>query len=134
MDSNIKKWLSNFKSENKKRKLDDDSLIKELYYYSVQTIIKVVKQNKVKNNTLELFLEGLKFIYTHTNKKYIKNKSTDVILLINATTSISIKLIDKILEDYNNTPNFNLLKYLINKKKNIIYQKQRDTLKKLILI
>ena len=117
MDSNIKKWLSNFKSENKKRKLDDDSLIKELYYYSVQTIIKVVKQNKVKNNTLELFLEGLKFIYTHTNKKYIKNKSTDVILLINATTSISIKLIDKILEDYNNTPNFNLLKYLINKKK-----------------
>ena len=46
MDSHIKKWLSYIKNSNKKRKLDDineNELIKELKYYSIETIIKIVK-------------------------------------------------------------------------------------------
>jgi len=119
MDSHIKKWLAYMKNSNKKRKLDDideNELIKELKYYSIETIIKIVKQNKVKNSRLELFLEGLKLIYTNTKKNY-KAVDKDTTLLINASTVISLQLINDILEEFKNTPKFNLLKYL-NEKKN----------------
>ena len=49
MDSHIKNWLSFIKTSNKKRKLeqiDEDELIKELKYYSIITIIKILKQHK----------------------------------------------------------------------------------------
>ena len=103
-------------SSNKKRKLDDDDLIKELKYYSIETIIKIVKQNNIKNKTLELFFEGLKFIYANTNNKFNRKANNEAKLLINASTVVSIRIIDKLLEDFNNTPKFNLLKYLMDKK------------------
>ena len=93
MNNDVKKWLNNFNNKNKKRNLDNDDLIKELNYYCIQTIIKILKQNKVDNKNNLLFLEGLKFIFTHTNKNYSKNKDKDIVLLINACTTISINKI-----------------------------------------
>ncbi len=116
MDSDIKKWLKHFNSPNKKRKLDDDDLIKELKYYSIETIIKIVKQNNIKNKTLELFFEGLKFIYANTNNKYNRKSTEEAKLLINASTAISIRIIDELLDNYNKSPKFNLMKYLTDKK------------------
>ncbi len=133
MDSDIKKWLKYFNnpnnSSNKKRKLDDDDLIKELKFYTIETIIKIVKQNNVKNKTLELFFEGLKFIYANTNNKFTRKANNDAKLLINASTAISIKIIDELLEDFNKTPKFNLLKYLTKKKEEYYIPEKKRQIK-----
>ncbi len=114
MDNDIKKWLANFNSSNKKRKSDDDDLIKELKYYAITIIIKLVKENNVKNKTLELFFEGLKLIYSNVNKKYNNNHKDS--LTIRAMNTISIQIIDELLKIFHNTKKFNLLKYLMDKK------------------
>ncbi len=88
MDSDIKKWLANFKNSSKKRKSDDDDLIKELKYSAILVIIKLVKENNAKNSKLELFFEGLKLIFSNINKKY--NNNTSKSLTIRAINSISM--------------------------------------------
>uniref|UniRef100_A0A6C0HXZ9 Lon proteolytic domain-containing protein n=1 Tax=viral metagenome TaxID=1070528 RepID=A0A6C0HXZ9_9ZZZZ len=114
MDNNIKKWLEHFNSSNKKRKLDEDDLIKELKYSAIIVIIKLVKENNVKNSKLELFFEGLKIIFSNINKKY--NTNTTKSLTIRAINSISMQIIIELLEVYHKTPKFNLLNYLSEKK------------------
>ena len=114
MDNNIKKWLAHFNSSNKKRKLDEDDLIKELKYSAIIVIIKLVKENNVKNSKLELFFEGLKIIFSNINKKY--NTNTTKALTIRAINSISMQIIIELLEVYHKTPKFNLLNYLSEKK------------------
>ncbi len=114
MNDDIKKWLANFNSSNKKRKLDNDDLIKELKYSAILVIIKLVKENNVKNTKLEIFLEGLKLILDNINKKY--NNNTTKSLTIRAINNVSTEIINELLEVYNKTPKFNLLKYLMDKK------------------
>jgi len=127
MESHIEKWLSYIKTSNKKRKIDDineNELIKELKYYSIETIIKIVKQNKINKKTFEIYLESIKLIYINTSKKYQSNDKKTT-LLINASTAISIKLIDDILEAFKQTDNFNLLKYLNEKKQEYFVPKKK---------
>jgi len=101
MDTDIQKWITHINIHNtRKRKatFDEDNLIKELTFHSIESIINTIKKQKIKNNKLDLFLEGLKFVYTHSKKIYKRNKNIDTVLLINACASISIKIIDNIIE------------------------------------
>ncbi len=129
MDTDIQKWITHVNINNtRKRKapFDEDNLIKELTYHSIESIISTIKKQKIKNNKLNLFLEGLKFVFTHSKKLYKKEKNTDTILLINACASISIKIIDDIIEAKKDNNNFDVIKFLENKKnENDVPKKER---------
>ena len=129
MDTDVQKWITYINIHNtrkRKAKFDEDNLIKELTYQSINNISTVIKKEKIKNNKLELFLEGLKFVYIHSKKLYTKEKPTDTILLINACASITIKLIDEIIEAKKNTKKFDILEFLeVKKKENYIPDKER---------
>lgn len=127
MDSHIKNWLSFIKTSNKKRKLeqiDEDELIKELKYYSIITIIKILKQHKINKKTFELYLESIKLIFINTSKNY-KSYDKKTKLLINASSSISINILNDILVEFKKTPKFNLLKYLNEKKQEYFIPKKK---------
>ncbi len=129
MDTDIQKWITHINISNtRKRKanFNEDNLIKELTYYSIDSIINTIKKQKIKNKNLDLFLEGLKFVFTHSKKLYKKNRNINTILLINACSSISIKIIDDIIEAKNNVNKFDVIEFLAEKKQeNNVPKKER---------
>jgi endopeptidase La len=129
MEPDVQKWITHINIQNtrkRKAKFDEDNLIKELNYQSIDNLSNIIKKEKIKNNKLELFLESLKFVYIQSKKIYKKDKHTDTVLLINACSSTSIKLIDEILEAKKYTKNFNIFEFLDAKKKeNYIKDKER---------
>ena len=132
MDNDVQKWITHVNIHNtrkRKAKFDEDDLIKELTFNSIESISRIIKKEKIKNNRLELFLEGLKFIYTHSKKIYEKkNKSKNVegTLLIGACSSVTIQILDEIIKASKKTKNFNVIKFLEDKKKeNYIPTKER---------
>jgi ATP-dependent Lon protease len=119
IDNDVKKWLVHVKTSNINRKrkadFDEDNLIKELTYYSTETLFKSIKKEKFNKKTLKLFLESTKFVFTQSMKIHSKNKNPNI-LLANACSSISINLIDEILEEINKNKKFNILNFLNEKK------------------
>lgn len=129
MDPDVQKWITHLNIHNvrkRKAKFDDDNLIKELTFYSIESIINTIKKQKIKNKNLDLFLEGLKYVFTHSKKLYKKEKNINTVLLINACASISIKIIEDIIETKNTDTKFDVIKFLEQKKKdNDIPKKER---------
>ena len=132
MDQDVKKWITHvniYNTRKRKAKFDEDNLIKELTFHSIENISNIIKKEKIKNNKLELFLEGLKFIFIHSKKLYEKknkSKNVEATLLISACSSITIQLLDEIIDAKKNTKKFNILKFLEDKKKeNYIPTKER---------
>jgi ATP-dependent Lon protease len=129
MDPDVQKWITYINIHNtrkRKAKFDEDNLIKELTFHSIESISNTIKKQKIKNNKLELFLEGLKFVYTHSKKLYKKDKNTETILLINACSSITIKILDEIIEAKKHNKKFDVFTFLEDKKKeNTIPDKER---------
>ena len=67
MDNDVQNWITHVNINNarkRKAKFDEDDLIKEMTFNSIESILKIIKKEKIKNSKLELFLEGLKFIFT----------------------------------------------------------------------
>jgi ATP-dependent Lon protease len=132
MDQDVKKWITHININNtRKRKatFNEDNLIKELTVHSIKNISNTIKKEKIKNNKLELFLTGLKYVFTQSKKIYAKNtksKNNEAALLISACSAITIKIIDEIIEAKHTTKNFDVFTFLEEKKKeNYIPNKER---------
>ena len=81
MEPDIQKWITHINIQNtrkRKAKFDEDNLIKELNYQSIDNLSTTIKKEKIKNNKLELFLESLKFVYIQSKKIYNKDKKTNL--------------------------------------------------------
>jgi len=124
MDNDIKKWLAHInKSTGRKRKRDDndDMILNELTYNSIESIIEILSENDVRTTELNEFLDSMEIIFKGTKQVFdadsrIKNNK-DVYLLLNACISISLDIISKLKEEKSKTKRFNPINFLNKYKK-----------------
>ncbi len=124
MDNDIKKWLAHInKSTSRKRKRDDndDMMLNELTYNSIESIIEILSENDVRTTELNEFLDSMEIIFKGTKQVFdadsrIKNNK-DVYLLLSACISISLDIISKLKEEKSKTKRFNPINFLNKYKK-----------------
>jgi ATP-dependent Lon protease len=122
MDTDVKKWLTHVNKPNinsRKRKANDnneDNLIKELTFHCIESINNTIKKQQGKIKNIKTLLEGLKYMYTYSKEMFSKKKG-ETSILICACISITIKLIDEILEIKKTTKKFDIFKCLKEMKK-----------------
>lgn len=126
MDNNIKKWLThmNTTTGRKRKREDNDMLLNELMYNSIESIIKQLSENKIRSSEFNNYLTNLELIFTGTRKLFdqdpkIKNNK-DIYLFLNACISVSLNIICKLKEEKSKTKRFNAIKFL-NKYKEEFY-------------
>jgi hypothetical protein len=127
INNDVQKWLIHVKTSNISRKrkadFDDDNLIKEITLNSIKSIMKIIKAEKVNNKNIKFILEGFKQVKLNSNKLYNKNKDKNIMLLINACTSISIELITRSASGFLNKIGSEEPKRTKNKKAKVEYLK-----------
>jgi hypothetical protein len=133
MDNDIKKWLAHInKSTGRKRKRDDndDTMLNELTYKSIDSIIEILTENEINTTELNDMLDDLEIIYYGTkhvfnNDPNIKNNK-NMYLLLSACISISLDIISKLREEKSKTKRFNPINFLNKyKKKFFVPESQR---------
>jgi hypothetical protein len=115
-NKDVKKWITHI-SKRKRDDINEDNLIKELTYNSIQSLMNAIKKNKVNNKNLDLFLEGMEYMFKNSKETFKGEKNKDIILLVNACGAISLKIIQDIKENKNNNKKFNVVDYLTEYKK-----------------
>ena len=137
MDIDIKNWLAHInKTTSKKRKRNDndDMLVNELTYSSIESIIEILKENKINTSELDEFLDNVEFIFTGTKKVFESDpkirKNKDVYLLLSACVSISLDIINKIREAKLKTRRFNPIIFLNKYKQEYYVPESKRTLGK----
>lgn len=136
MNNDVKQWLKYMKHSNKRKRDDnDDKLIKELTYNSIDSLLDIIKENKISKKNIDSFLIGMKMIYIQTKKHIEKdnqlNKNKEFYLLLNACISTSIELIDKIFNELNKNNKLNIITYLTEYKKEFNIPKKQRTVDKI---
>lgn len=135
MDIDIKNWLAHInKTTSKKRKRNDndDMLVNELTYSSIESIIEILKENNININELDDFLDSMEFIFTGTKKVFESDpkirKNKDVYLLLSACVSISLNIISKIRDAKEKTRRFNPITFLNKYKQEFYIPESKRTL------
>jgi ATP-dependent Lon protease len=123
-DVDIKNWLAHInKSTSRKRKRDDndDTMLNELTYNSIESIIEILTENEITTTELNDMLDNLEIIFSGTKQVFnndpkIRNNK-DTYLLLCACISISLDIITRLKEEKNKTKRFNAVAFLNKYKK-----------------
>jgi ATP-dependent Lon protease len=129
MNKDVECWINHITSKNitnkRKRGVDTDILVNELICVSIENLINCFKENGIKENSItdRQFILCIKKILINAKElllydilkttKTNKNEQSSMILLIKASISITIDILDQMSEKKNN---FNAIKWLNNYK------------------
>ena len=72
MNTDIKNWLDHINKTSKKRKRNDDNeyILNELTYNSIESLIEILTEDNIKANELDDFLETMGFIFNGTKQVF----------------------------------------------------------------
>lgn len=104
MDCNIKKWLSHMNSINstdrKRKRNDDDVLIKELTYHAIECVERNIIDNNIKINDLDSFITCTGTLLTHCLVQFdadpIISNNQEMLLFMHALVTVSLQVLDTI--------------------------------------
>lgn len=128
MNNDIEQWLNHINGNRKRKRDSSDVLLNELICMSVENLSSIILDGKVANNNLCRFLNSIKKSLSNTRKLLVeenvlskelsKSENVNMRLLIRASISTSLDIIEKIINEKKIQGNtFNVIKWLTNYKK-----------------